>query len=80
MWDDAKKGIENQLQQLCTFLIKYKGGKILEAFQRRDFHTVALLYNGKEYQAMAKKYNRVPYNLSLSIEYDRSVNIFMFMD
>ena len=73
MWDDAKKGIPQQVGQIVKFI---KSDKNLElALKNRNWSEVAKLYNGAGYKELAKKYNRLPYDQSMQIAYDKFKNI-----
>ena len=52
MWDDAKKGIENQLHQILQFIKTDIG--LYYAIEHKDWDTVAKLYNGSGYKKLAK--------------------------
>jgi len=69
MWDDAKKGIDRQVWQMCQFIHTDKELEL--SLKRHDWCKVAYIYNGSGYRALAKKYNRVPYDVSMSLEYTR---------
>lgn len=71
MWDDAKKGEYNQVVQLCNFLKNYLGGRILKHLKNKDWHNVAVYYNGSGYLDIAKKYGREPYNISMKKAYEK---------
>ena len=73
MWDDAKKGILQQVGQIVKFI---KTDKNLElALKNKNWSEVAKLYNGSGYKELAKKYNRLPYDQSMQIAYDKFKNI-----
>ena len=67
MWDDAKKGIERQIWQICKFIAT--DIKLQSALQAHDWDGVATIYNGSGYKALAAKYNRLPYDQSLANAY-----------
>lgn len=71
MWDYAKKGEYEQVEQLCLFLKNYLGGRILRYLKARDWHNVAVYYNGSGYMTIAKKYGREPYNISMEKAYKK---------
>ena len=71
MWDYAKKGEYQQVEQLCLFLKNYLGGRILRHLREHDWHNVAVYYNGSGYMSIAKKYGREPYNISMSKAYKK---------
>lgn len=71
MWDDAKKGEDRQIFQMAEFI---NTDRILyDALKRKDWHTVAVRYNGARYKEMAKKWGREPYNISMQKAYDKYV-------
>lgn len=63
MWDYAKKGLHNQVQQLFMFIVT--DSRLLAALQARNWHLVATLYNGAGYMDIARKYGREPYDESM---------------
>lgn len=67
MWDDAKKGIENQITQIIQFI--FSSEKLKTAIANKDWHTVATIYNGAKYKELAKRIGREPYNISLEKAY-----------
>lgn len=69
MWDDFKKGEFEQVQALARFI---KGTPELDkAIKEKDYHNIAYIYNGSQYAAMAKKWGREPYNISLRKAYEK---------
>lgn len=76
MWDDAKKGEDRQLFQMSEFI---RTDTILHsAIKRKDWHTVAVRYNGSGYMDIAKKYGREPYNISMKKAYDKFIQSSIF--
>lgn len=69
MWDDAKTGIERQVWQIVQFINTDK--QLLAALQAKDWHTVATLYNGAGFMDIDQKYNRVPYDKTMSQYYSQ---------
>lgn len=69
MWDDAKKGLEQQVQQIAKFIAT--DPKLSSALKAKDWHKVATIYNGAEYAKMAKVWKREPYNISLAKAYEK---------
>ena len=67
MWDDAKKGIDRQIWQICKFIST--DTRLLNALKSKNWHLVSVYYNGSGYRELAKKYGRVPYNISMRNEY-----------
>jgi hypothetical protein len=63
MWDDAKKGLHNQVQQLLMFIVTDR--RLLAALKSRNWAMVATLYNGAGYMDIARKYGREPYDESM---------------
>ena len=63
MWDDFKCGEYQQVLALVRFI--KTDSKLYEALRKRDWHTVASIYNGKNYKEMAKVWKREAYNISL---------------
>ena len=69
MWDDAQCGIDRQLYQMCQFL--KTDNRLMNAIRREDWTTFAEIYNGKGFRELAKKYNRVPYDIAIGQTYKR---------
>jgi hypothetical protein len=69
MWDDAKKGIDRQIWQICEFI--RTDNKLKDAIKRKDWHMIATIYNGANYLQLAKKLDREPYNISLEKAYKK---------
>ncbi len=69
MWDDAKKGIDRQIRQICLFLRSDK--RLMEAIIKEDWTTFATIYNGTGFRELAKKYNRVPYDMAIGRAYQK---------
>lgn len=69
MWDDAMKGIERQVWQICKFIDTDR--RLRTALESKDWHIVASIYNGAGYQKLAEKLGREPYNISLEKAYRR---------
>lgn len=69
MWDDAKKGEERQIHQMAEFINTDR--KLWTAIRTKDWHTVALRYNGAKYKELAIKWGRTPYNISMAEAYAR---------
>lgn len=67
MWDDAKKGEDRQIWQICRFIETDKN--LENAITARNWSQVATIYNGSGFRELAKKYNRVPYDESMAHEY-----------
>ena len=74
MWDDAKKGLENQIEQIAKFILTDK--KLLFALKTGDWNTVASIYNGASYAKMAKVWGREPYNISMAKAYGKYKALF----
>ena len=69
MWNDAKKGLSEQVNQIVKFI---KSDRNLElALRNKNWSQVAKLYNGSDYKKLAKKYNRIPYDQSMQIAYNK---------
>lgn len=69
MWDDAKKGLKNQVNQLVKFI--KTDSRLLQALNQKDWHKLACGYNGSGYRALAAKLGREPYDISLKKAYDK---------
>ena len=67
MWDDAKKGLEQQFKQLEKFI---STDKVLQsAIRSKNWGMVATTYNGAGYKKLAQKYGREPYDVSMEKAY-----------
>ena len=73
MWDDAKKGIDKQINQLVKFI--NSDNNLLFALRKHDWTKVASIYNGSGFMELAKEYHRTPYDESMEIAYNRFKNI-----
>lgn len=67
MWDDAKKGIKQQIEQLVKFI--QTDEKLQSAIEHHNWTDVATIYNGSGFREVAAKYHRVPYDKSLEDAY-----------
>lgn len=74
MWDDAKKGLEQQINQIAKFIMT--DAKLLHALKVGDWHIVASIYNGASYAKMAKVWGREPYNISMAKAYGKYKAVF----
>lgn len=73
MWDDAKKGIEEQIRQIVKFI--NSDINLLNALKKHDWTKVATIYNGSGFMDLAKKYHRTPYDKAMEIAYNRFKNV-----
>ena len=73
MWDDAKKGIENQINQLVKFI--NSDANLKSAIEHHNWTDVAEIYNGKGFRELAAKYRRVPYDKALEDAYYQFRNL-----
>ena len=69
MWDHAKKSLENQVWQIAKFIDTDK--KLKLAILQKDWFTIASIYNGSGFLALARKYKREPYNISMEKAYKK---------
>ena len=69
MWDDAKKGIEQQINQIIGFINSDK--RLLKAIEEKNWDRIASIYNGAGYKELAKKYGREPYDISMKKAYEK---------
>lgn len=74
MWDHAKKGLKEQVEQIALFIIS--DNNLLTALKKKDWHTVASIYNGSGYLKLAQRIGREPYNISLRKAYERYDKVF----
>lgn len=72
MWDDAKKGLDRQVWQICKFIAT--DIKLQSCIKAHDWDGIATLYNGSGYKALAKKIGREPYDISLQKAYNSLKN------
>jgi N-acetylmuramidase len=68
MWDYSKASLENQIELVVRFI--KTDLKLLGYIKTKDWHNIALLYNGASYQEMAVKWGREPYNITMQKHYD----------
>jgi len=73
MWDDAKKGIDRQIWQICKYITA--NIKLVSALKAHDWDSVASIYNGSGYKALAAKYHRQPYDQTMADNYLKYKNI-----
>jgi len=69
MWDDFKTSEEAQIKALVRFILTDK--RLHNAIVGKDWHKVAMYYNGQGYAAFAFKQGREPYNISLKNAYEK---------
>lgn len=69
MWDDFKIGETRQIKALIQFI--ETDSRLLDALINKDWHKVAMIYNGAGYAALAHKIGREPYNVSMAKAYDK---------
>lgn len=68
MWDDAKKGEHRQIFQMAEFI--RTDNRLIKALKEKNWHLVATYYNGAKYRELAKKWGRVPYDISMRDAYN----------
>ncbi|SFK99549.1 Protein of unknown function [Porphyromonadaceae bacterium KH3CP3RA] len=71
MWDDAKSGEDRQIFQMAEFI--RTDTALLAALKRKDWHTVAVRYNGAGYREMAAKWGREPYDIAMRKAYEGAI-------
>lgn len=69
MWDDAKKGLDRQIWQMCKFIAT--DIKLISCLKAHDWDGVATIYNGASYKKMAEKWHRLPYDKTMAIAYEK---------
>jgi hypothetical protein len=69
MWDDAKKGLDRQIWQICKFIAT--DIKLQSSIKAHDWDGVATIYNGSGYKELAAKYGREPYNITMEKAYEK---------
>jgi len=67
MWNDAKKDLDMQLNQMIRFITANR--RLKTAVDNLDWTTVATIYNGAGFRELAKKLKRTPYDISLRQAY-----------
>lgn len=68
MWDDFKVSEANQIKALEKFIAT--DARLFKAFQEKDWHMMAYIYNGSGYAAQAHRLGIVPYNVQLQKAYE----------
>jgi hypothetical protein len=69
MWNDAKISLERQIWQICKFISTDL--KLQSALKVHDWDGVASIYNGSGFRAIAAKYGREPYDISMKNAYEK---------
>lgn len=69
MWDDAKKGLEQQVQQIAKFIAT--DAKLAAAIKKLDWYTIAYIYNGARFVEMSKVWGRERYDVSMRKAYEK---------
>lgn len=72
MVNDFKKGDYGQVMGIAKFI--KTSPALLNAIKSKNWHLVAVNYNGGGYKDLAKRYGREPYNISLEKAYKRYEN------
>lgn len=73
MWDDAKRGLDMQFEQLIKFI--ETDLNLQKALSAKDWDTVASIYNGAGYKELAIKLGREPYDISMAKAYEQFKNV-----
>lgn len=68
MWDDAKKGLDRQIYQICQFIRTDE--ELERALRFLLWPQVARIYNGPGYMDIARKYGRIPYDVDMKRWYN----------
>ena len=69
MWDDFKRSETHQIKALIKFI--ETDSRLLKALLEKDWHKVAMIYNGTGYAVLAHKIGREPYNISMAKAYEK---------
>jgi len=69
MVDDFKKSEYQQVAGIAKYIAT--SPTLSKALKARDWHTVAVNYNGAGYKDLAAKYGREPYNISMEKAYSK---------
>lgn len=67
-WDAMKQSRVEQICALIRFIETDK--RLLKAFQQKDYHMMAMLYNGAGYAAQANRLGIKPYNEQIKAQYE----------
>ncbi len=67
MWDDFKKGEDQQILALIKFI--ETDLSLSRAMINKDFTAIANIYNGADWANIAKKYGREPYPIAIKNAY-----------
>lgn len=71
MWDAFGASEDNQLNALIKFIETDKN--LHKAIIEKDWHKIAMIYNGAGYAALAYKIGREPYNVSMQKAYQAEI-------
>ena len=69
MWDFGKVSAKNQLEIGVRYIVAHPA--LYKALKDKNWHLVATYYNGSGYKALARKYGREPYNITMENAYNR---------
>lgn len=69
MVNDFKKGDYQQVMGIAKFIATSPA--LLRAIKAKNWHQVAVNYNGAGYKELARRYKREPYNISLEKAYTK---------
>lgn len=72
-WDYMKIGLAEHIECLIRFI--KNSPNLFNAFQSKNFHLMAVYYNGAGYQELAKKLKREPYNITLEKNYNKYLKL-----
>lgn len=73
MWDDAKKGLDRQIWQVCKLIAS--NPRLLKALNEHNWDVVASIYNGAKYKELALSLGRTPYDKTMSINYTKYTSL-----
>lgn len=69
MVDDFKKGEYQQVMGIAKFIAT--SPQLYKALKAKNWHLVAVYYNGAGYKELAVKYGREPYNITMEKGYNK---------
>jgi hypothetical protein len=73
MWDDAKLGLENQVEQIAKLILAEPN--LYTAVKNKDFNSIAGNYNGWGFKQLAAKLGRIPYDITMRNNYNKYLNL-----
>lgn len=75
MWDDFKRSETHQIKALIRFIESDK--RLRKALIEKDWHQVAMSYNGAGYAAQAHRLGINPYNVQMKEQYSKYASVML---